>query len=313
MTKHKMGIFFPAVLCTALWGSAIPVVMTGYELFQIAANDIPAKLVFAGWRFTFAGLIVMALFAVRSRSKLMPARGDWSGILLLSAAQTVLQYMLLYPGLGNTTGVRGSVLSATSTFFAVFIAHFAFADDRLTFRKTMGCIVGFAGVIVILSGAGLGGQGITLTGEGFVLCSALGQGLGACISRKITPGRDPLMITAWQLTLGGLVLLAVGLVSGGHIVWSGGGVLVLMYLSVLSSVSFALWTVLLRDHPVGKVTIYMFLIPVFGSLLSAVLLGENVFTLRNLCALLLVCIGITTVNYQKDTGNDRGVDPSADS
>lgn len=299
MNGKKGGVFFPALLCTALWGSAIPAVKKGYELFAIAGDDVPAKLLFAGCRFTLAGLLVLALLCAR-RAPLRPKRDAWPGILALSAAQTVMQYIFYYLGLGNTTGVRGSVLSATSTFFAVLVAHFAFADDRLTARKGAGCLIGFAGVLVILAGAGLGREGVTFTGEGFMLLSAVGQGLGAGISRKITPGRDPMAITGWQLTLGGMVLLLAGLAGGG----AGGlrvtpaGAALLLYLSLLSAVAFTVWTVLLRDHPVGKVTVYMFLIPVFGSLLSAVVLGETVLTLRNLCALALVCAGIAAVNYQ---------------
>ena len=299
MKPAKMGVFLPAVLCTALWGSAIPAVKSGYVLFSIAGDAAAAKLFFAGCRFALAGLLVLAFVAAR-RNRLRPEPGAWPGILALSAAQTVMQYIFYYIGLSHTTGVRGSVLSATSTFFAVLAAHFAFADDRLTIRKGVGCLAGFAGVVVILSGAGLGGQGIRLTGEGFMLLSALGQGLGAGISRKITPGRDPMRLTGWQLTVGGLVLLAAGAIGGGAagLTWSPAGVGLLLYLSLLSAVAFTVWTMLLKEHPVGKVTVYMFLIPVFGSLLSACILQEEVFTLRNLAALLLVCAGIAAVNYQ---------------
>lgn len=272
----RRGVFLPALLCTALWGSAVPGVKSGYALFAIAGDDVPAKLFFAGLRFTIAGLLVLALVLLRREAPLLPKRDAWPGILALSGAQTILQYIFFYLGLGNTTGVRGSVLSATSTFFAVFAAHIAFRDDRMNVRKAMGCALGFAGVLVILSGAGLGGQGVKFTGEGFMLISALGQGLGAGISRKITPGRDPMVITGWQLTVGGLMLLG--------------------YLALLSATAFTVWTMLLKYHPVGKVTVYMFLIPVFGSLLSAIVLQESVFTIRNLCALLLVCAGIATVN-----------------
>lgn len=298
----KNHVFLPALLCTALWGSAIPAVKTGYEWFAIAADDIPAKLFFAGCRFTLAGILVLLFVLSRRKVSICPKKDAWPGILLLSSAQTIMQYIFFYWGLGSTTGVRGSVLSATSTFFAVLVAHFAFADDRLTIRKGVGCVIGFAGVVVILSSAGLGGQGVHLTGEGFMLFSAVGQGLGAAISRKITPGRDPMVITGWQLAFGGMVLLVLGAVLGGAggVTFTAKGGVLLLYLAFLSAVAFTVWTILLRDNPVGRVTIYMFLIPVFGSLLSALFLQENVFTLRNLCALLLVCAGIAAVNFQSE-------------
>lgn len=115
----KKSVFLPAVLCTALWGSAIPVVKRGYEIFCIAGDDTAARLFFAGMRFTIAGLLVLLIVLIRRETSFFPKRDALPGILSLCAVQTVMQYVFYYLGLGNTTGVRGSVLSATSTFFAV--------------------------------------------------------------------------------------------------------------------------------------------------------------------------------------------------
>ena len=55
-----------------------------------------------------------------------------------------------------------------------------------------------------------------------------------------------------------------------------------------------------QSYPVGKVSVYNFLVPVFGSLMSGVVLGETVFTMRNILSLLLVCVGIVLVNRKKE-------------
>ena len=51
-------LYLPAVLCTALWGSAAPCVKRGYELFAVSADAPFSQLVFAGWRFALAGILV---------------------------------------------------------------------------------------------------------------------------------------------------------------------------------------------------------------------------------------------------------------
>ena len=201
--------------------------------------------------------------------------------------------------MGNTSGVRGSVLSATSTFFSVIIAHFVFVTDKLTLKKTIGCIIGFLGVIAVLSGSGFGAEKVKITGEGFMLMSAVGQGIGAVVSRKVAKGKDAMLLTGWQLFIGGVFLSVVGLIGKGQIHITAKGFILLLYLAVLSAVAFSLWTVMLKYHPVAKVTVYMFLVPVFGSILSAVILNENVFTIKNLIALIFVCVGILLVNKQK--------------
>ena len=293
----QRNTLIPALICTVLWGSAIPVVKTGYELLKIDSSDLFAKFIFAGYRFALAGLLVLLLLKLQNKP-VKPQKDAWSAILMLCAVQTILQYVFYYLGVGNTSGVRVSVLSATSSFFSVIVDHFVFVTDKITPKKGIGCIIGFAGVIAILSGNGLGNEAIKLTGEGFMLMSAVGQGVGAVISRKVATGRDAMMLTGWQLFIGGLVLILVGLCGGGQsrIYITPKGLILLLYLALLSAVAFCLWTLMLKYHPVAKVTIYMFLVPVFGSILSAVILNENVFTIKNLIALMLVCIGILLVN-----------------
>ncbi len=74
--KFNAGIFFPALLCTLLWGSAFPCVKMGYQLFQISSDATFQKLVFAGWRFSLAGLLVLITARVIGRQNIIPPQGD---------------------------------------------------------------------------------------------------------------------------------------------------------------------------------------------------------------------------------------------
>ena len=67
-------------------------------------------------------------------------------------------------------------------------------------------------------------------------------------------------------------------------------------MALLSTVAFSLWSMLLKYNQVGQVAIFGFSIPIFGSLLSALILGEKLFSLQNLAALALVSAGILVVN-----------------
>ncbi len=75
--------------------------------------------------------------------------------------------------------------------------------------------------------------------------------------------------------------------------------LLLLYLSLLSSVAFTIWTILLKHNNVGKISIYNFLTPVFGVFLSAIFLKESIWHWKNLLALVFVCVGIYIVNKPK--------------
>lgn len=292
-SSYLRQLFLPAVLCTALWGSAAPCVKSGYQMFSIQAGQPLSQLVFAGWRFALAGLLVLVVARCKGH-RILPVRSEWRPILWISLFQSVIQYLCYYMGLSMTTGLKGSVLSGTQTFFALIFAHLFLQNDKLTRNKTIGCLCGLAGVVVL----GLGGlSGFNLAGDGLVLLSAVSSGAGALVSRMFTPGRDPMLLTGWQLFLGGSLLLVVGMAGGGRLgTVSLPGVLLLAYMVALSAVAFTVWTGLLGKFPVGRVSLFGFLIPVFGALFSAIVLHEDVFTLRNLASLALVSGGIAIAN-----------------
>ena len=114
-------LYLPAVLCTALWGSAAPCVKRGYELFSVSADAPFSQLVFAGWRFALAGILVLLVTLLKGH-RIVPKRDEIKPILAISLFQSMLQYVCYYIGLSGTTGTKGSVLSGTQTFFALLLA-----------------------------------------------------------------------------------------------------------------------------------------------------------------------------------------------
>ena len=292
-------IILLALFCTILWGTAYPAVKIGYELFAIdSANDF-GKLLFAGLRFTLAGLMTLAVSVILQKKLVIPQRQHWRGIALLGLVQTTGQYIFFYLGLSNTTGVKGSILYALATFFVVIFAHFLFPDDKMNLQKILGCCIGFVGVLLItFDGTGLGG-GFAFTGEGFIMLSTLSSALGALISRGVAQGQDPVVVTGYQLTGGGLILIFIGLIGHGHFdSITAPGILLLLYMAFLSAAAFTVWTMLLKYNPASKIAVYNFLIPIFGTTFSVMFLNESIFNLRSLLALILACAGIYIVNKE---------------
>lgn len=301
MQKHHklFTLILPAILTTALWGSAVPCIKVGYALFGIGSDSF-SQLVFAGWRFAMAGILTLLIALLIGKRRIAVNRSNIGAILSICLFQSMIQYVCYYIGLSHTTGTKGALLSGTQTFFAILFAHIFLTNDKLTLTKTIGCLMGFSGVLLLQLGGDLGG--FSLMGDGLVLLSAASAGMGALVSRVMTPGRDPMVLTGWQLTLGGIFLLALGYGGGGSIgTLSIKGCLLMLYLVILSSAAFTIWTTLLKKWPVGTVSLYGFLIPVFGAILSAIFLSERSWTLQSWCALGLVSTGIAAANYTKKT------------
>lgn len=298
--SRPMVVYAIAILCTVLWGSAYPAIKTGYALLNIEAHDVASQMVFAGQRFLLAGIFLIILSVLFRRHTGTITKTKVRQIVVLGLTQTSLQYIFFYLGVAFATGVKASILNATGTFFSVLLAHFIYHNDRLTQRKAIGCTVGFLGVFIVNFNQSLLDFQFSLLGEGSVILAAFILAAASIYGKKISQGIDAMVMTAWQLAIGGLALLCVGYLFGGH---SGdfdfASLSLLIYLACLSSAAFALWSVLLKHNPVSMVTIFNFLIPVFGSSLSSIFLGETILEWKNMVALILVCSGIYLVTKSK--------------
>ncbi|HEY1071888.1 DMT family transporter [Brevundimonas sp.] len=294
--QTRSGVFALATLCCLLWGSAFPAVKNGYALLHIAPGDVPSQMLFAGWRFALAGAILLMVAAVMKKPLLALNGRQMRQVALLGLAQTTIQYVFFYVGLAHASGVKSSIMNATGVFFSVVLAHFLYANDRLNSRKALGCLIGFLGVIVVNLGGGAFGFDFSLLGEGFIVIAAFMLAAASIYGKRLSADMDPMVMTGWQLFIGGAILIGIGVAGGGHMEGMGlqSGAL-LLYMALLSAVAFAVWSLLLKHNPVGLIAAFNFLIPVFGVSLSALFLGESLLRWSYLAALGLVCAGIWLV------------------
>lgn len=298
-----------ATLSCALWGSAPSCIKLGYEYFQISAGATMNIILFAGIRFTLAGLMVILGYSLIKRKPIVPARSCWKAIFPLALAQTAVQYILYYIGAAHASGVNTSILSGSGAFFSVILVCLLFRQEKLTAGKFFGCLIGLAGIILVTlqgSGASAGSvgavsSGVSLLGEGCVLLSTISSAVSAILIRIFSQNNDPVMLSGYQFATGGLIMVGLALAGGGTLPQvCTMGLIILFYLALVSAVAYTLWSLLLRYNPVSKVTVFNFLVPVFGVILSTILLGEGgIFSFTTLGSLVLVCIGIMMVNSSK--------------
>ena len=291
-----------AALCCFLWGSATPAIKIGYQLFSIDSADTSSIIVFAGTRFLLAGILVVLFQSLLRRRFLRPQPKALPAIFALSLTQTAVQYLFFYTGLAHTSGVRGTILSGLGGFLAILAASLLFRYEKLTVAKVLGCTAGFAGIVIMnLSGQNAGPLlDVTLLGEGFMVFSQISSALSSSLIKRYSARFDVVMLSGWQFALGGLLLIAAGLAGGGRIPAPSTPLafVLLLYMALISAVAYTVWGILLQHNPVSRVTIFNFMTPLFGVLLSAVFLGEwqQAFSPRTLIALVLVCLGIYVVN-----------------
>lgn len=293
-----------AIFCNALWGSAFPAVKVGYQLFEIPGDNPGAQILFAGLRFFLAGILAVIFGSVVRKKVLIPKKSSIPLILKLSVFQTILQYIFFYLGLAHTSGVKGSIIIASNTFAAILVASLIFHQEKLTGRKMFACLIGFAGIVLVnLNGEGIS-MSIRLDGEGFLLITVMSSAVASSLMKIYSKKENPIILSGYQFIVGGLTMIFGGLVLGGRVAAAGfPAMAILLYLALLSAAAFSIYSVLLKYYPVSKIAIFAFTNPMFGVVLSTLILQEENQTegWKIITALVLVCVGIFLINKPENT------------
>ncbi|MBO5227807.1 MAG: DMT family transporter, partial [Lachnospiraceae bacterium] len=237
-----IGIALLACLCCFLWGSATPAIKIGYEWFGVGADDIASRILFAGVRFVIAGILTAIFGSIIAGKPLFPQKSSWGMVCKLGLVQTVFQYIFFYMGLAYTTGVKSAIINGSQTFIAILIACLIFRYEKLTLKKFIGCLIGFAGVIVInFDPSGLTG-GFTFKGEGAILIAAIAYALSSALVKKYSQKESPVVLSGYQFVFGGIIMTIVGFAMGGQLTgWGVKSVILLIYLALISSVAYSVW------------------------------------------------------------------------
>ncbi|MBQ4301034.1 MAG: DMT family transporter [Lachnospiraceae bacterium] len=310
--KNTVVVCICATLCCFLWGSAFPGIKYGYSLFDIGSDNTGLQIIFAGLRFTLAGLMVVVIGSLMNRRALLPKRESVLKIVHLSLLQTTGQYFFFYVGLAQTTGVKSSIIQATNVFIALFVAVIIYKQERLSRNKIIGSVIGFVGVVIIeLYGqnAAYDNGNFIGVGEICVLLSTVAYAFSSVYIKKYSKDEMPMILSGYQFIVGGITLLAMGMIwsrftpgeisltMNMHRIIDGmsktENVVIVLYLAAVSAIAYTLWGTLLKYNSVSKISVFGFLTPVFGVILSAAVLGEaqTMNMVATVVALILVSIG----------------------
>lgn len=296
--KRPVWVSVFATTAAVAWGWAYPLIKLGFAEFAITPEMTGSKMVFAGVRFFFSGLIILAIAVRQKRSFAVRKADDWWFILLFTLLNTTLHYAFFYFGLSHSVGARAAILNSLGVFAVVIFACIFFPSDRISFNKSLGCILGFSGIMALNMGSEQSG-GFTWQGDGFIILNALCSASASLLTRGLGKRVDIFSGTGYSLSFGGLLLLVVGLAIGGTLPQiTLVGIVYLFLLIVISALGFALYNQLIMCNPIGKVAIYNSFIPVVGAVTSCVCLGET-FYFKYIVAASLATAGIYLINVGK--------------
>ncbi len=263
-----------AIIACLLWSTAFVGVKIGLRYTD--------PLSFAGIRFMLAGLLIVPLWW----RKRMPRKlliENFRPILLVSFFQTFLVYGLFYFGMTMVSGALAAILIGASPLTAAVLSHYLMKNDAMTLPRLISLGLGMAGVILIsistrpwVSPAGVREcLGIVL----LFFCT-IASGFGNVLVAKEQARLEPVQLNSLQMFTGGFFLLLVSIFFHGFPELSRMPPIfyaTLLWLSIISAVSFTLWFILLQrpGMTVSSLNLWKFIIPVCGALFSWWLLPEE--------------------------------------
>lgn len=283
------------------WATICLVWGTTYLAIKVALESIPPFLM-GGLRYVIAGSILAAF--LRVQGKPMPSWSALPGFLLSGA---------LLLGVGNG-GVIWAEMFVPSGLAAVMIAATPFwmtgieallpGGDRLTTRSIAGLFVGFTGILLLvwpdLKFDASGGWQFT-AGVIALQLACLGWVLGSSYSKRRRGTTDPITASAFQMLLGGGVMLFAGTLSGewGALSFTPRTTGALAYLIVAGSlIGFVAYIYALAHLSPSFVSLYAYVNPVVAVALGTLVLGEP-FGWRLVIAVAIILTGLIITTRRK--------------
>jgi drug/metabolite transporter (DMT)-like permease len=285
-TKNTLKTLLLALIVMALWGSLFPMIKIGYKAFGIISSDIPTIILFAGLRFTFSGIVLAIICSSREKKFELPKKSEITPILLGALVTIILHYSFTYLALSIGEGSKTAIVKQICFLFLGCFAFLFDKSDKFSVNKIIAACLGFAGIIA----TAWDGQAIVFKlGDLLLLLASVCSAAGTIISKKATQKISPIKFVAYSQLIGGIFLLCAGLILGGSTTnFTPASAGIFLYICTASIIAYTLWNMLLKNGSVSKLSIIKFTEPLFAVIFSGIILGEKIFRISYLVALLLM-------------------------
>ncbi|CUH77285.1 DMT family transporter [Tropicibacter naphthalenivorans] len=286
-------------ISTRAWAELIllGVIWGGSFLATRTALDEVGPLTTVLWR---TGLAAAILWPIVWAKGMRAPRGGriWGALLVMGLLNNALPFSLLAWGQQYIASSLTSILNGTTAIFGVIIAALVFADERLTARKSLGVLIGFAGVITAIGPAALMEFDIRSTAQLAVLGATFCYGLSGAWARATLRGLAPLEAAAGMLTCSAVLMIGPTLaveglpsVSLSASTWAG-----LIYVSAIStSFAYLVYYRVLAMAGAGNLMLVTLMTPPVAIVLGAYVRDEALLPSAYL-GLALLAVGLLIID-----------------
>jgi drug/metabolite transporter (DMT)-like permease len=265
---------------------------------KIGVQEIgPMALV--AFRMLFGALTAVAI-AVFQKVEWPRDLKTWGIFVILGPTSLAIPIFFISWGEQTIDSAVASILNATVPLFTIVLAHFALHDDRMTVQKVLGLLIGFAGVVVLLSEDLMVGARNSVFGQAAVILASLFYAGSAVFARKTTQhveglarGSAPLITAAIFMWITGPIAEKPFLFPALPLTW-----IAALWLGILGSgLAMLMFYWLLHEIGPTRTTMVTYLFPVGGVILGVIFLNEHL-SWQLAAGTLLIITSLAVVNWQ---------------
>jgi drug/metabolite transporter (DMT)-like permease len=227
-------------------------------------------------------------------------RQTWSIFAILGPASLAIPIFFISWGELTIDSAVASILNATVPLFTIVLAHFLLQDDKMTAQKVLGLLIGFGGVVVLMSKDLTAGAHNSILGQAAVILASLFYAGSGVFARKLTRHVNGIVRGAMPLVTSALFMWAVGplaerpfLFPNLSLTW-----LAILWLGILGSglAVIMLWYLI---HEIGptRTSLVTYLFPVGGVILGVIFLNEQL-SWQLVAGTVLIIVSLAVVNWK---------------
>ena len=258
--------------------------------------QVAPPLSISALRFLIAGLIAVGIaYLLGQRAKFN--RKQWLGIIIFGICQNAIYLGLNFMAMTKIEASAASIIASSLPLVVGFILLTVF-KEKLTLLGSIGLIIGFAGVIIIM-GSRLS-NGISLIGIGQCIIGVLALSVATLSVRSASTGGNLFMVVGLQMLIGSVSLaIPALLLENWDVNWNKTALLAFAYTIIVPGIiATYIWFLLVERIGATKAATFHFLNPFFGVAIAAVLLGEKL-SYFDMLGVVVIMAGILAVQKSK--------------
>ncbi|MGO9947896.1 MAG: DMT family transporter [Steroidobacteraceae bacterium] len=284
-SRHSTKLIVCLATVYLVWGSA-------FVFTKIAVTNLPPAL-FAGVRFTTAGILLTLIACLYGGDKLPARLIEWRHVIIAGFFMVFVSNGLNTWAMQYMPSNQSALLNGTSAFWIAGLGVFGRRGHPLTRSAVLGLVIGFIGAVLILLPKGpLSSKG--LLPQMAVLAACASWSLGTLYFRSIDTQLSSMLFMALQMLMGGLMLLGVAAAHGESMHWppSAPGLIAMGYLTFFSScLAYTAYGWLSLNAKPAVISTYSYVNPAIAAFLGWLFLHENLSGVQQV-GMVIIIVGV---------------------